>query len=52
MPSKLFRLHLTNDNLNIFDIPVMFTALSIIDNNNLIVASQSGVNNFNLTNKN
>ena len=51
IPSKLLKLDLTADRLSIFNMPEKITSLSIIDNENLIVASKSGINNFNLITK-
>ena len=50
-PSKLFQLDLPTNKLNIFNMPEMITALSIKDKDNLIIASQSGIKNFNLLSK-
>ena len=47
MPSKLFKLHLPTNNLESIEMPEMISALAVRPNNDLLIASHSGINNFN-----
>ena len=51
MPSKLFKLEMSNDKLSSFDMPEMITAMSIRSNDDLLIASHNGINNFNFKNQ-
>ena len=47
MPSKLFRLHLPTNAMDSYDMPEMITAMSVRRNDDLLIASHHGINNFN-----
>ena len=48
MPSKLYKFSFNNQDYKIFDMPEMITAMAERSNNNLLIASHFGINNFNL----
>jgi len=52
IPSKLFQLHLPTNKLSTFIMPEMISSISIRSKKDLIVASQYGVYNYNLTSNN
>ena len=52
IPSKLFQLHLPTNKLSIFIMPEMISSISIRSKKDLIIASQYGVYNYNLTSNN
>jgi len=52
MPSKLHKYSFNDNNYEIFDMPEMITALAERSNDNLLIASHYGINNFDLKNKN
>ena len=51
MPSKLYKYSLEINNTLQFDMPEMITAMAIRPNNDVLIASHHGINNFNTTNK-
>ena len=52
IPSKLFQLHLPTNKLSTFIMPEMISSISIRSKKDLIIASQYGVYNYNLTSNN
>ena len=52
IPSKLFQLHLPTNKLSTFIMPEMVSSISIRSKKDLIIASQYGVYNYNLTSNN
>ena len=52
IPSKLFQLHLPTNKLTTFIMPEMISSISIRSKKDLIIASQYGVYNYNLTSNN
>ena len=48
MPSKLYKFSFNNQDYKTFDMPEMITAMAERSNNNLLIASHFGINNFNL----
>ena len=48
MPSKLFKLNLSSNKLDIYSMPEMISSMSVRSKDNLIIASHHGVNNFNM----
>ena len=52
IPSKLFQLHLPTNKLSTFIMPEMISSISIRSKKDLIIASQNGVYNYNLTSNN
>ncbi len=48
MPSKLYRYSFDSNTTKIFEMPEMITALAERDNNNLLIASHNGINNYDL----
>ena len=52
IPSKLFQLHLSTNKLSTFIMPEMISSISIRSKKDLIIASQYGVYNYNLTSNN
>ena len=51
MPSKLYKHSLETKDTFQFDMPEMITAMAIRPNNDVLIASHHGINNFNTTNK-
>ena len=51
MPSKLYKYSLETNNTLQFDMPEMITAMAIRPNNEVLIASHHGINNYNTTNK-
>ena len=51
MPSKLYKHSLETNHTFQFDMPEMITAMAIRPNNDVLIASHHGINNFNTTNK-
>ena len=51
MPSKLYKHNLETNNTLQFDMPEMITAMAIRQNNDVLIASHYGINNFNTTDK-
>ena len=51
MPSKLFKLHLPTNNLEIFEMPEMISAMAVRPNVDMLVASHHGINNYNFQEK-
>ena len=51
MPSKLFKLHLPTNNLEIFEMPEMISAMAVRPNGDMLVASHHGINNYNFQEK-
>ena len=48
MPSKLHKYSFNNNEHKVYEMPEMITAMAERDNNNLLIASHYGINNFNL----
>ena len=46
-PSKLYRHSLKNNKTEQFEMPEMISAMAVRSNNDLLIASHSGINNFN-----
>ena len=51
MPSKLYKCSFNENKFETFNMPEMITALAERSDNNLLIASHYGINNFNTTNK-
>ena len=49
MPSKLHQYSFNEENYKIYNMPEMITAMAERSNNNILIASHYGINNFNLT---
>ncbi len=52
MPSKLYKYSFNQNLISSFEMPEMITAMAERKNDNLIIASENGINNFNLKEKN
>ena len=52
MPSKLYKCSFNENKFETFNMPEMITALAERSDNNLLIASHYGINNFNTINKN
>ncbi len=51
MPSKLYKHSLLDNKTQEFEMPEMITAMAIRQNNDVLIASHYGINNFNTDNK-
>ena len=51
MPSKLYKLSLKSNKLEIYDMPEMISSISVRSEDDLIIASHYGINSFNITSK-
>ena len=51
MPSKLFKLNMSNNELLTFEMPEMITSMSTRSNGELLIASHHGINSFNFRSK-
>jgi len=51
MPSKLFKLNFTNEELLTYDMPEMIAAMSVRKNGDMLIASHHGINNFSFETK-
>jgi len=52
MPSKLYKHSFTNNTTKEFNMPEMITAIAVRQNNDILIASENGINNFSLEKNN